>query len=366
LEQVFNCCTKEKARCGRDYQLLILDGHGSYVTEDFKDYCDLHQILLAVMPPHSTHTLQPLNVVMFKPLSGAYSKELTNHLHQSQGLIPIKKGDFFPLFYRAWEVSFRKELITKSFKATSIWPIDLEVVLKRFTTPTHTDDEDSLDEDTNDWQHLERLLRSAVDDLSSDSSKKLSLKLHHLQVENELVTGENEGLREALKTKKKHKKHGKALNLQQRQEYWGSRQFWSPRSLRESRHRNAITQRLNDEDKLQKAETKKLKAAAALYNKKIAEEKRVAREEAKVVRDREKAEKAAAAAAKKAAQNTKKSLLTAQSGNRKALRASSPKPKRQRRAGGAAAFAASPEAAPAAPPKLNSRGRPINVPAKYR
>jgi hypothetical protein len=150
LEQVFNRCTKEKARRGRDYQLLILDGHGSHVTEDFKDYCDLHRILLAVMPPHSTHTLQPLDVVMFKPLSSAYSKELTNHLHQSQGLIPIKKGDFFPLFYRAWEVSFRKELITKSFEATSIWPMDPEVVLKRFTTPTHTDDEDSLDEDTND------------------------------------------------------------------------------------------------------------------------------------------------------------------------------------------------------------------------
>jgi hypothetical protein len=37
-----------------------------------------------------------------------------------------------------------------------------------------------------------------------------------------------------------------------------------------------------------------------LYNKKIAEEKHVAREEAKVVRDWEKAKKAAAAAAKKA------------------------------------------------------------------
>jgi hypothetical protein len=54
--------------------------------------------------------------------------------------------------------------------------------------------------------------------------------------------------------------------------------------------------------------TKRLKAAATLYNKKIAEEKRVAREEAKVVRDWEKAEKAAATAAKKAAQNTKKTL----------------------------------------------------------
>jgi hypothetical protein len=50
---------------------------------DFINYCDEHRILLAIMPPHSTHTLQPLDVVMFKPLSTAYSSALTTHLHKS-------------------------------------------------------------------------------------------------------------------------------------------------------------------------------------------------------------------------------------------------------------------------------------------
>jgi hypothetical protein len=47
-----------------------------------------------ILPPHSSHTLQPLDVVLFKPLSQAYSNELTNHLHKAQGLILIKKEDF--------------------------------------------------------------------------------------------------------------------------------------------------------------------------------------------------------------------------------------------------------------------------------
>jgi hypothetical protein len=98
LEQVYDCCTKKKARYGRDWRLLIIDGHGSHLTMDFINYCDEHRILLAIMPPHSTHTLQPLDVVMFKLLSTAYSSALTTHLHKSQGLVPIKKGDFFPLF----------------------------------------------------------------------------------------------------------------------------------------------------------------------------------------------------------------------------------------------------------------------------
>jgi hypothetical protein len=96
LEQVFDRHTKPKARSS--FRLLILDGHGSHLTMDFIEYCDQHKILLAVFPPHSTHTLQPLDVVMFKPLSSSYSKELTNHLHKSQGLLAIKKGDFFSLF----------------------------------------------------------------------------------------------------------------------------------------------------------------------------------------------------------------------------------------------------------------------------
>ena len=55
LKQVFDRSTKEKA--GRSYRLLILDGHGSHLTMDFIEYCDRNRILLAVYPPHSTHTL---------------------------------------------------------------------------------------------------------------------------------------------------------------------------------------------------------------------------------------------------------------------------------------------------------------------
>ncbi|KAF1936092.1 hypothetical protein EJ02DRAFT_296648, partial [Clathrospora elynae] len=68
----------------------------------------------------STHSLQPLDVVLFKLLLTAYSKELSTHLHKSQGLIPIKKGDCFLLFWKAWIISFKEETILKSFEATGM------------------------------------------------------------------------------------------------------------------------------------------------------------------------------------------------------------------------------------------------------
>jgi hypothetical protein len=118
LEQLFECFTAAKAR--RQWRLLIVDGHGSHLTREFIDICDARKILLAVFPPHSTHTLQLLNVVLFLPLSNYYSQELDRHLHQSQGLISVKKGDFFPIFWVAWSTTMRRELIMKSFQATGV------------------------------------------------------------------------------------------------------------------------------------------------------------------------------------------------------------------------------------------------------
>jgi hypothetical protein len=73
-----------------------------------------HRILLLIYPPHSTHTLQLLDVVMFKPLLSQYSKKLTAFIHKSRGLLKLKKGDFFRLFWDAWISSFRSETILKA------------------------------------------------------------------------------------------------------------------------------------------------------------------------------------------------------------------------------------------------------------
>jgi hypothetical protein len=66
---------------------------------------------------------------MFKPLSTAYSKELTTHLHNGQGLSVIKKSDFFYLFWKAWVGTFTQGLILRSFKVTGISPLQPNVIL---------------------------------------------------------------------------------------------------------------------------------------------------------------------------------------------------------------------------------------------
>ncbi|KAF1938280.1 hypothetical protein EJ02DRAFT_474070, partial [Clathrospora elynae] len=210
---------------------------------------------------------------MFKPLASAYSSELTAYLHRSQGLIPINKGNFFPLFWKAWITSFRSELVRKSFEATGVVPANADIILKRFNNHTSNGDESSSSEpqgDGSSWKQLRHLIDNAMKDKAEKPSQKLSAAMHSLQVQNELLHHKIDGLRSALTTKKKHQKKSKPLDLQQRKEYHSGGVCWSPRKVREARARESVKQKEKEAEKLYKAESKQLKAAAALYKKKMA------------------------------------------------------------------------------------------------
>jgi hypothetical protein len=70
LEHIFNRHTKAKA--GNHRRLLIVNGHNSHVNMRFINYYDQNRILLTILPPHSTHRLQPLDVGLFAPLTQYY------------------------------------------------------------------------------------------------------------------------------------------------------------------------------------------------------------------------------------------------------------------------------------------------------
>jgi hypothetical protein len=77
LTTVFDRYTKTKARNGRDWRLLLVDGHNSHLNIRFLNWCEQHRIIIMVYPPHLTHRLQPLDVSVFGPLSQYYSNKLT-------------------------------------------------------------------------------------------------------------------------------------------------------------------------------------------------------------------------------------------------------------------------------------------------
>jgi hypothetical protein len=266
LSQVFDQYTKKKA--GRCWRLLLLDGHESHITKPFLAFCDQNRLLLMIYLPHATHSLQALDVVIFKFLSSQYSKKLTNHTHKSLGILLLKKDDFIPLFWSAWVSSFTKKLIFKTFEATGMWPRNRKAVFKMFkhrkpTNPNNSSSFTLLME--SDWRRLRQVVQSAVKKEAENQANQITQVLYCYQVQNDLLLTENKDLRKSLTTKKKRNKHGRKLDLYQEGENHGGAKWWLPRKFSKALEREEKRKATQEQERLEKAEIKELKASDTLF-----------------------------------------------------------------------------------------------------
>ena len=118
--------------------MLLVNGHGSHLTQPFLDWCWDHKILLCCFPPHTTHRLQPLDIGIFLPLATYYSQELDESGRLSEGVTIFNKADFFPVFWPSWEKALTKQNISSAWAKSGIWPFKLEIVLRTLKTSTLT------------------------------------------------------------------------------------------------------------------------------------------------------------------------------------------------------------------------------------
>jgi hypothetical protein len=374
LKDVFDANTKSKAR--RKWRLLIVDGHGSHITRQFIDHCIKNRIFLAILPPHSTHQLQPLDVVMYSPLSAAYSSELQQQQYRSLGLLPVKKADFFPLFWSAYTRSFKEKSILSAFEATGIWPMDRDVVTSKFrpyTPPQESSNTASSHFSPSDWKCMGRLVDDVVKDRTDQAVRKLETSFHRVSTKNKLLRHQNKGLLASLDTQNKRKKNGRNLPLERKrnkkERVKGEAAFYSPRSLKKARTKQAAEDAAEAAEALKKVEMRELRAANALYKKKIAEENREKRAQEKEVKEKEKADKAAEARRKKdkkAEANRQKALQTSQTGKRKASRPLPRQQKRQKQVGGGAALSVAQSGALPPLTRTTRTGRNVTLPSKFR
>jgi len=92
-----------------------MDGHSSHVDNVFIERAHQLWICLLILPPHSTHRLQPLDVGVFSPLSTAFTVICEEQYSQSEGRIAINKARWFRIFLSAWKRGVTEENAKKSF-----------------------------------------------------------------------------------------------------------------------------------------------------------------------------------------------------------------------------------------------------------
>jgi hypothetical protein len=101
-------------------RLLTIDGHGSHVQGDFIALCITHDIDLVILPSHSSHVTQPLDVSIFAPLKASLLKQAARYSDTDTGR--ARKHEWATSFQKARAEAMTKKNIITGWRATGIYP----------------------------------------------------------------------------------------------------------------------------------------------------------------------------------------------------------------------------------------------------
>jgi DDE superfamily endonuclease len=159
--------------------------------------------MLVVLPPHSTHRLQPLDVGIFSPLANAYSNELDRLIQSSHGFTRMTKRNFWRLFSTAWTSAFTIQNIMSAFAAPGLVPLNPSKVLddlkKKTPSPASSDIESKKTPIS--VRGLRRKVKQMYKEPQAKFTQSATLIIRasqKLAVQNEIILHENEALRKAL------------------------------------------------------------------------------------------------------------------------------------------------------------------------
>jgi hypothetical protein len=121
------------SRTSNSRHLLIIDGHSSHVTARFIAYCITSKIDLFLLPPHSSHKTQPLDLSIFGPLKTAINREVDRIFRHSTTRLP--RIEWTSAYIKARVRCFKPSSIESGFRKAGIYPFNPEILLSALTPP---------------------------------------------------------------------------------------------------------------------------------------------------------------------------------------------------------------------------------------
>jgi hypothetical protein len=117
-------------------RLLVVDGQSSHYTKRFLEFCISKKIDLALLPPHTSHVTQPLDIACFLPLKTAITSEIDAIFRN-----PVRRllrVEWTSAYIRARARCFQPSNIEFAFRKSGIYPLDPEIILSTLHTPRET------------------------------------------------------------------------------------------------------------------------------------------------------------------------------------------------------------------------------------
>jgi hypothetical protein len=110
--------------------LLILDGHGSHVTLEAIEHVQKFGLDMITLRSHTSHALQPLDVVSFKPFKITFRKERNIAMVRINYIKP-DKITLTRWVNKALDLKFTRKNIMSRFKGIGIWPFTLGLWIQK-------------------------------------------------------------------------------------------------------------------------------------------------------------------------------------------------------------------------------------------
>ncbi|SJX66448.1 related to transposases [Sporisorium reilianum f. sp. reilianum] len=100
-----------------EWHLLIINSHCSHTSKVFCNVLWSHQIILYLLPAHAMHIMQPLDVLIFGPLTAAYCHIINT---ATEHVDAIDKAQFRTFYTQAWEKVLMQSAAWKAFLDSGI------------------------------------------------------------------------------------------------------------------------------------------------------------------------------------------------------------------------------------------------------
>lgn len=107
--------------------LLIVDGHSTHTSREAIQWALTKNIILFVLPAHTSHVLQPLDVGVFGPFKRYFYSECAAYMTDNLGKV-VTKYEMASVACKAYLKAMTPQNIISAFRRTGIYPLRKDAV----------------------------------------------------------------------------------------------------------------------------------------------------------------------------------------------------------------------------------------------
>ena len=130
------------------YRLLIMDGYESHLSFQFVRFCELQKVIVLRLPPHTTHFLQPLDVVIFQQWKHWHAEAIDRAIRH--GIGQSDRQTFLANIESIRDSTFSQGNIKSSFRRCGFVPFRPAQVLRQIRV-----NEDVLEDGAQRREHVD-------------------------------------------------------------------------------------------------------------------------------------------------------------------------------------------------------------------